>query len=192
MLLECGFDPNRVDNYKESPLHKAAYYNHPLPVSLLVGAGAENSPNNEGKTPYDLAVSKGARPVAKYFKSAGFKKTYTVWEAISLHDFDSLGEILSNKRFVNIPDNDKVTPIFHAIKHGFDDAVKLLVNSKADLKARDLDGNTPLHYAVINQATNIIELLNKEDCKQIKNAKGQTPVALAHNTANRKIISLLR
>jgi len=64
--------------------------------------------------------------------------------------------------------------------------VNLLINSGADLKARDFDGNTVLHYAVANCTNQAIvtRLIQAGLSVQAVNRFGQTPVAYALNLSS--------
>lgn len=97
----------------------------------------------------------------------------------------------------------KTTPLLHAIiaQYGHDQiatgrpdkesdalliATQILLKNGAELDARDLYGNTPLHYAVINQNEKLAEmLLNAGACVYLENDRKESPRALLHYARGR-------
>ncbi len=68
-LIEAGADVNLVGNVGYTPLHVAAWRNHPEAVELLLSAGADPVvPCEAGKTPLDIAEENGYREVASLLK----------------------------------------------------------------------------------------------------------------------------
>lgn len=52
-----------------SPLHRAAFYDHPRLVALLTLAGADQSlTDKDGRTAYDVAVAQGNEQIARSLK----------------------------------------------------------------------------------------------------------------------------
>jgi ankyrin repeat protein len=75
--------------------------------------------------------------------------------------------------------------------------VELLINAGIDVNAQDDKGNTILHLlACTDKATTIEYLLRKGATKDIKNAKGETPAAIAESYAafrkNSEVVALLQ
>lgn len=54
-----------------------------------------------------------------------------------------------------------ITPLHLACEYEAKDIVELLIKSKADVEATDINGNTPLHYAAIHDNKEIFELMLK-------------------------------
>ncbi len=68
-LIEAGADVNLIGNIGYTPLHVAAWRNHPEAVELLLAAGADpDVPCEAGKTPLAIAEENGYREVAGLFK----------------------------------------------------------------------------------------------------------------------------
>ena len=58
-----------------------------------------------------------------------------------------------------------ITPLHEAAFHGHKEIVELLINKGADVNAKNVDGKTPLDYAIENNHTNIADLLRKHEGK---------------------------
>lgn len=80
-----------------------------------------------------------------------------------IDNFDRNKEIiLANQEYT------KMTPLLLTVKQGdkYEDVVKLMILSKADINVIDCQGNTILHYIAMSSATNIYKLLKaKTDFK---------------------------
>ncbi len=95
-----------------------------------------------------------------------------------------------------LPDEakDKMCPIHLACTWGQEKIVSALVDFRCEINIQDADGNTPLHVAILNQHSEIIEILLKQQNidLRIKNNAGQSPFATAlmrkNNNATRLIL----
>jgi ankyrin repeat protein len=88
------------------------------------------------------------------------------------------------------------TLLHRAVKLGDGDVevVVLLLSAEQDLdiNAVDQDRNTPLHYAVMNNNLQIVDILLQATADPfIKNNKGEDPLSLANSTGNKEIVELL-
>ena len=87
------------------------------------------------------------------------------------------------------------TALHSAITHGRIEAAEILIRAKANLKARDIDGQTPLHLATEVYFNNLamIEALCRAGADiRAKNDKNKTPVELAeefNNSVNLKALA---
>ena len=86
-----------------------------------------------------------------------------------------------------------MTPLHLACTWGQEKVVSALVEHECDINVQDAEGNTPLHVAILNQHSPIIEILLRQaniDLKA-KNQVGQTPFATALMRKNNSASSLI-
>jgi len=89
------------------------------------------------------------------------------------------------------------TPLHCAAGSAYFDLVRLLLKYNADPNLKNLDGDTPLHYAAGNQgfpteACWTIEALIQAGANpNLKNRAGQTPVDLARERGTKQAVALL-
>lgn len=90
--------------------------------------------------------------------------------------------IMDNGRCdINAVDKEqKWTPLMHAITNNNELVTKRLLEKHSDFNNMDIEGNTPLHLAVMNENENLIKLLLKH-CPSltIKNKDNMTAKELA-------------
>ena len=111
---------------------------------------------------------------------------------------------------MNIADDDGVTPLHLAVKWGYLEIVRELVNAGSRVDAKNKYGATPLHMAAWNgptvsdpypreiEGTKIVELLLENGADiNAKDSEGRTPLAVAEIGDSRegrdeKVVALLR
>ena len=152
ILLEHSFPvdaPQETgDDKGETPLHVASRDGHDSTVEMLIQYGAAvDVANSRGDLPLHLACRHNRVGAAKALLEKG---------AADVETKDSLGR----------------TALHIAADQGFDGLVTLLVESKADVNARDSEQNTPLVLARSHREVDIL-LANKAD-HSIRNSKGRT------------------
>ncbi|XP_054287681.1 uncharacterized protein LOC129003414 [Macrosteles quadrilineatus] len=104
-------------------------------------------------------------------------------DILSVDDIKSMLELNNRKREIDTLDCTGRTPLQCAISRGFEEIVKLLIDKNAMLNAKDIDGNTSVHHAVLGddeKSLRILELLiDKGVDLNIANHLHQTPLHLA-------------
>ncbi|EYC23766.1 hypothetical protein Y032_0015g2819 [Ancylostoma ceylanicum] len=170
-LLELGADPNVVGGLLvSSPLHWAARVGHSNSAALLVKAGAvANVRDTQGYAPIHLAVQTNQSTLVAYL----------------LEKFDYCKDIT---------DNSGMTPVMWAAYRTFGMfPIRLLIRAGADLNAQEhLSGNTALHIAA--QERNycaVRELLAGNADFLLRNKQQETPMDIARNMRNYKIIGMI-
>ena len=157
MLLEKGANCSVKDKFGMEPIHHAAKKGHLNIVKLLIqrNRNLTKSINKARQTALHLSVK--------------FK------------DIEIVKELLKSGAQINVQDMHKITPLIHACQLGFCKIAKLLIENNASLNMQDVNGNTALHWAVIKNKTDIVQMLldDKRCILNMKDRKGMTPIALA-------------
>ena len=101
--------------------------------------------------------------------------------------------LLNHNIEINYVNNDGISPMMEAINKGYIYIMNLLIEFGGDVNIiNPNDGNTALHYAVINENKDaLFILLNKGNCDlNIRNNKGETVLDLAKkiDNDNKKVI----
>lgn len=170
--------PDRVGN---TPLHWAVMRMNYQAAIILVQCGADVSlMNNSGKTALHIVVSHSSKGDTQSNLSAHHKMTkflITVGAKVDSSDINNvtplhvaaeLGDVfivetllVDGGAFVNIIDNVGETPLFYALRNKHIEVVKKLVENKANLFAKNDEGETPLEFCISNRDAGMIELLNQ-------------------------------
>ena len=84
------------------------------------------------------------------------------------------------------------TPLHLAAFKGYKDVVELLLANKAEVNAKDNNGQTPLHVAALKGHKDVAELLlaNKAEVNA-KDNNGETPLHLAALSGHKDVVELL-
>lgn len=206
VLIDAGVTSSlaHLDDAGRSPLVLAVQGNYGEVASALVEAGSDpNLPyvDDEGESHnllFDavmveneefalLLVEKGANI---YY--ADDKKVSTLLQASHRGLTDVvralLGEHLSNgnaTEFVDVASEDGITPLIAAASEGNHDCVRMLLEAKADVNAKDKDGTNAVMAASARGHLDVVKALlavgaNMND----QNADGHTALMFAYNGKN--------
>lgn len=168
-LVARGADVNCKNGYGNSPLHLAARAGSKRNLKILLKKGADvNSRNNNGWTPlHFLAKSTEAVDQVEYLVVQGAD--------------------------VNAKDNMLVTPLGFAVSSKNYKVSQLLLDSGADVDAKDHKGQTYLHILAVektNPSKLIVELVDRGADVNARDALGNTPLHLAIMAYNRETFEL--
>jgi hypothetical protein len=153
ILLEAGAKPNIAAAFRNRPLHMAAMYGHVDVARLLVKHGADiDARNRRGRTALLIACSNDHVPCALALLELGAD--------VRLGDRESGAGVMHEVRDVGL-------------------ARRLLeAGAPRDLPAKD--GDTPLHYAVINGFIDVaVFLIERGAPLDVTNEDGKTPLDIA-------------
>jgi ankyrin repeat protein len=148
-----------------TPLHAAALYGHKDVADLLLAGKADaNARDHEGATPLHMAMGGGAEAlVAAIVFGAGLQTG--IQRPLNLTNLTS--------------------PVNR-------DVVKLLLDKKADVNAKNNDGTTPLHMAAQDGHRDAAELLLANGAEvNAKDNKGLTPLHWAAQNGHRDVAEFL-
>ncbi len=153
-LLLCGANINaRTENMK-SPLMAAIEAKSFETAKLLIDARASlNVADENGYTPLHYAIMHDQIGIAQYMVTL-------------FCDIDA-------------PDNFGNTPLFYAVNKG-EQYIQVLLNAGADRNAKNYDGKTPLHKAVMSNNFNMVRFLIENGVNlNIADKEGKTPISYA-------------
>ncbi|KAJ3413942.1 gamma-tubulin [Chytridiales sp. JEL 0842] len=120
------------------PLHFASRDGHEGTVKLLVSLGADvSAPDKVGNRPLHAAALGGVAEVIRFF-------------------------VEDQGVFVGVEGQFKRTPLHIATEKGKINACRTLLSLGADIAARDINGNQPLHLAAHGGANEVIQMLLTE------------------------------
>jgi len=159
------------DSTGNTALHVAAQNGHKDVAELLLANRADvNAKTKKGITPLHEAAEHGHKIVIEL--------------------------LLANKADVNAKTSVVgQTPLHVALNYGRKDVAEFLLASGADANAKDNDGETPLHYAVMDilQGRNVAELLLANGAEiNAQDKKGHTPLRKAADKGWPDVAELLR
>ncbi len=165
MLLENQASVHAKDNFGRTPVHFAATSGNLAILQLLKIAEAPFSQrDNEGQTPLHNGVASNQQAVT----------TYLVCNDADIYAANSLGETpISNvlksnditewfvdSIIVNKPDNKGRYPIHIAtIEKASPDTVRTLIEKGAKINLKDMEGKTPLSYAMELESLEVAQIL---------------------------------
>ena len=136
-LIEIGVNPYSKTNYLLTPLHLAIEHPDFEMVKAFVEAGLSSYDQSKfNQSPYDVAVQKNKVEAIELFNRLKNDKAY------------------QSKLRANL--------LTHSIIHNdFDKAVSLV--GRSNVNTKDIFGNTPLFYAIMNKEYYLIERLLEND-----------------------------
>ena len=189
-----GADLNQPNHEGRVPLYRALVLENQLMVDTMLGLGANANANDHRGDPLLItAMSVGSRSAALSLIKAGANPNArdttgksVLSYAVYLKQADIIAALLTAGADVNAPSEatdggDPAPPIFMAIKSGNLAIVQQLIAAGANVNARDKQGSTPLHRAVLTQpaefATGLVTtLLRAKADPNAMRPKGGTPL----------------
>jgi len=206
ILIAAKADVTILDDEERTPLLLAVKGNHGEVASSLVGGGAD--PN----TPYidddgvshnllmdSIVVENGEFTLLLIENGADLynedeHQVTTLLQASHRGMVDVLGALLKKHAsagdqakdgWVDSPSDEGITPLIASCSEGHLEAVKLLIDAKADVNAKDKDQTNSLMAASARGHTDIVELLlNAGALVNEQNVDGHSALMFAYNGKN--------
>ncbi|MDH3580669.1 MAG: ankyrin repeat domain-containing protein [Hyphomicrobiales bacterium] len=166
-LLVRGADAGKAATDGFTPLMAAVRSGSVDKAMLILSEEPDvNSTTKDGRTALSIAAGAGKPELVRHLLTAGARP---------------------------VPARGVASPLAQAVRGGSLDAVKLLVEARADVDRPGRDGRTPLILAVLGGHDEIVRLLLDRGGKaNIRNTKdGTTALMWAANTGRRSLVELL-
>ena len=200
LLIKRGCPLNAMDDKRNTVLHHAARLAMDTVVKALLEGGANSDLRNVyEQTPLDLAMETNHdATINLLLKRKGNQQKQSTSDLRSLHfsartgDLETLRELHEAGSTFESRDGKGQTVIFHAIKGKQKVVLKYLLQQKANPRAIDREGQTPLHIAAQvcddEAATLLVEAGVTVDALSVKN---MTPLMCIPGPAGLSMLKLL-
>lgn len=174
MLVRAGADPSKAAPGGVYPLIAAARAGKTDTAKFLVERGAAaNARDAAGKTALDYAApSENAALISVFTKNGADLKKYVMQYSTSGSPKALEALLKSGAPAEFKADDSRRTPLIAACSHGRLEAVRLLLENGADIRATDREGKTPLMHAAANDNAEIVRLILARDDE---NARKKSP-----------------
>ncbi len=181
-------------------IHLAAYTGNLNKVRSFQKEGfVVDSKDEDGSTPFDMAVSGGHADVVKFLIDKGAEVNpdsesgWTPLHSAADEKHEAVAKsLVAAGANVNAKDKSGYLPLHYALWNNDEQMVKLLVNSGTDIKAKDSNGYTALHWAIIMANSDLVKFFLSEGADvKAKNNDGQSALSLAKDDGQDEIVELL-
>lgn len=166
-LASANADLNLKDTYGDTLIHTATMMHAPSSVlELLVDRGADvNSKNREGVTPFEIAIQHHDMEMTRFYAN---------------HDAD-----------IHTKDTRGISPLILALDADRE-LFEMTVSAK-NVQTQDSDGNTPLHVALLNDASleKILYIISLTEDVNIRNSDGNSVLYLACTKKQEPVVKAL-
>lgn len=189
LLQHSAVDVNVKIRGGDTPMHHAAREGHIDVMRLLIASGAQFDNKDEaGDTPLLLAAKNDFVAVVDELINKGADINarnhdgYDLWYyAIENEGSALLSLLMAQKRLSK--DFLNRNPLLLAASNGRCDKIKIILEMNIDPNVKDLEGNTFLHHAAMNNKHEVIEAFHSVLPLNIQNKAGDTALHIAcqHN-----------
>jgi ankyrin repeat protein len=172
VLLDHGVNTEARDSLKQSPLLLASEKGHLEVARLLLEHGADTEARAHKGNPLLHASNRGHVELVRFFLKHGARANVLNAEGRTpLHLASEYGNLetarvlLEHGVDANAQDADNITPLhlasrpMHGLRERYPDIIRLLLQYKSDIHARDNRGNTPFMRATARGDETMMQLL---------------------------------
>ncbi|TSN21213.1 Transient receptor potential cation channel subfamily A member 1 [Bagarius yarrelli] len=199
---------NITDGALQTPLHKAAIFDHYELVEYLISQGADiDFSDCKGHSPLLLATSCGGWRTVNLLLSHGadlMVKDKAGCNFLHLAILQPRGlknipaEVLQHecvKDLLNDEDSEGCTPLHYACRLGIPDSVKNMLGLEVSIDQKSKQKKSALHFAAeygrINTCHRLLETMTDTRLLNEGDGKGMTPLHLASRGGHVKVVGLL-
>nr|XP_014342061.1 PREDICTED: transient receptor potential cation channel subfamily A member 1 [Latimeria chalumnae] len=203
---------NIPDGIMQTPLHRAAVFDHYEVVDYLLSKGANiDSVDCELRSALLLATSCGAWKTVNLLVSKGVNTklkdksgcNFLHLVALQPRGLKNLNEEVlqvqhcSNciKELLNDVDNDGCTPLHYACKQGVSDSVNNMIGLKVCVLSKTKNKRSALHFAAaygrFHTCRNLLQNMSDTRLLNEGDEKGMTPLHMAAENGHAKVVQLL-
>lgn len=207
LFIEHGADPNNCSAYLESPLHNAAKHGDFEFVKYLVDKSANVNAQNKGQfTPLHYSVRLNNFEITEFLFRNGADPKIPHWNGVTpmqsaaricnikmlrLFGVSSPESYASSENFKLLIENWTMKES-EVLQSFFKETMKNVKNIQEYTNACDMDGNTPLMWAVRNSSMLAAQVLLEYGADvNIKNARKETALHWAVNYIQPEFVLLL-
>ncbi|MBN3305352.1 ZDH13 Palmitoyltransferase, partial [Amia calva] len=202
-LVEAGYDVRQPDKENVSLLHWAAINNRTELVKYYISKGAivDQLGGDLNSTPLHWAIRQGHLPMVVLLLRVGADPMLVDGEgfssvhlAVLFQHMPIIAYMLAKGQDVDAPDLNGQTPLMLAAQKIIGpEPTRFLLKCNASVNAVDkVHRNTPLHCAVLAGNVDAAHILLEAGASlDMQNAKGHTPIDLAHQVHSPLLIHIL-
>ena len=177
-LINGGAQVNAIDVWGRTAAHYAVSNNNLQALKFLLSSGAEaNLTNNDGNTPFDLWHEHKNEEMLALLHAAG-AKPLDLWQAAANNDRASAERLLAAGADAKAQNDAGKVPFDIAVEAEHCALAAILAKAAGGINGRDKKGWTPLHWAIVGDAWDLVREFIREGA-DLARGRGQYPFDVA-------------
>ncbi|PZQ74261.1 MAG: hypothetical protein DI563_12735 [Variovorax paradoxus] len=170
-LIERGFDPNTVNEKKQTGLILALREPSPKVAKVLIESPKTDvsAVNGSDESPLMMAALKGQQEFVTMLLARDAAVNKTGWAplhyAATSGQITIMKQLLEASAFIDAQSPNGTTPLMMAAMYGSPEAVKLLLDEGADITMKNEQGMTALDFAKRGNRPDAIQMLTAAAAK---------------------------